>query len=234
MSQVFQIKCSDFVKRQTPESGFSHFDGLWEELETLVTEIFLYYPKHVRPGYKDGVVLVDIHPINTFYIEHNELNFPRDGIKKFYSAIVKLDEKSKLTANYSPRRDGEAAFIRVSAKANKVQAKYASIVLYRADVLAEDDDRSTDADWEIICIKARVSEEEEPMDPYTMARNFLHLPGGTKGDFTAQQFAESIVYWNNHCMTTGKTPFWKGLWNWFRNSLREFGQHCWEHRPFIK
>ena len=152
---------------------------------------------NVTTGYRDGVVLVDVYWAN-----------PE---KQFYSAIVALNEESKLTANYAPRRPGEDPFIRVSAKAKKQIAKHASVVLYRHDVLAENNERETEAEWEIVAIKARVSEEEEPMDPYTMARNFLHLNGGTKGDFTAEQFAKSIVYWNNHCMTTGKPKWYRKL-----------------------
>jgi hypothetical protein len=165
---------------------------------------------YIKPGYRDGVLLVDVTPAHWFY-----------------SAIVKLDEESKLTANYAPRREGEAPFIRVSAKAEKQPAKYASVVLYRRDVLEENNEQSADAEWEIVCIKARVTDEEEPMDPYTMARNFLHLEGGTKGDFTAEQFAQSIVYWNNHCMTTGKLP-------WYKKAARKIGEvglHWWNTLP---
>jgi hypothetical protein len=104
----------------------------------------------------------------------------------------------------------------LSAKAKKQLAKYVTFVCYRADVLEVDGERETDADWEIVAIKARVTEEEEPMDPYTMARNFLHLKGGTKGDFSAQQFAESIVYWNNHCMMQGKPNWYRSLMKFFR------------------
>jgi hypothetical protein len=154
-----------------------------------MAENVMRYPHCVKPGYKDGVILVDLDPFH------------------FRSAIVKLDEKTKLTVNYAPRRLGEAPFLRVSAKAKKQPAKYAQVVLYRWDVLAENNERETNAEWEIVCIKARVTEEEEPMDPYTMARNFLHLKGGTKGDFTAEQFAKSIVYWNNHTMCSGD-PKW--------------------------
>jgi hypothetical protein len=104
----------------------------------------------------------------------------------------------------------------VSAKAKKQRAAACEIICYHKDVLAEDNDRSTLAEWEVIAIKARSSEEEEPMDPYTMARNFLHLKGGTKGDFTAEQFAKSIVYWNNHCMTVGKPKWYKKIMQFFR------------------
>lgn len=198
-----KVAAGEFVRRQTPESGFSHFEGTWEELENMIVAHMLFLPQSIRPGYKDGVVLVD------FDTERSQL---------FRSAIVELTEDSQLRANYAPRRLGEDPFIRVSAKAKKQQAKHASVVLYRHDVLAENNERETDAEWEIVAIKARVSEEEEPMDPYTMARNFLHLKGGTKGDFTAQQFAESILYWNNHCMTTGKPKWYKKIANWLRGN----------------
>lgn len=192
------ILCSEFVKRQTPESGFSHFDGTWEELEDLVFYIWSIYPDKVRKGYRKGVVLIDL---------------PAD---KFYSGIVSLTEDTKLVSDYAPRREGEAPFIRTAAIGKKQKAKHASVVLYHKDVLSENNERSTSAEWEIICIKARVSEKEEPMDPYTMARNFLQMKGGTKGDFSAQDFAESIVYWNNHAMCIGKKSLWKRIVNFVR------------------
>lgn len=195
-----KVAAGEFVKRQTKDSGFSHFEGSWEQLEKLVEYWFIDkpYTPFTKPGYKDGVVLQELPP-----------DF-------FRSAIVSLKPESKLTANYAPRRLGEAPFIRVSAKAKKQQAKYASVVLYRHDVLMENNEADTDAEWEIVAIKARTSTEEEPMDPYTMARNFLHLAGGTKGDFTAEQFAQSIVYWNNHCMSTGKPKWYRKVAEFFK------------------
>lgn len=205
------VACGEFVKRQTPESGFSHYDGSWEDLEDTVEFILSFPTNEVCSGYRDGVVLVTV------------------PASRFYSAIVSLNEKSKMTANFAARREGEAPFIRISAKAKKQPAKYAQVVLYRHDVLAENNERETDAEWEIVAIKARVTEEEEPMDPYTMARNFLHLEGGTKGDFSAEQFAKSILYWNNHCMTTGKPKWYKKLMEWLRQSIHEAGMHFWEN-----
>jgi hypothetical protein len=213
-----KVACGEFVKRQTPESGYSHFEGSWEELEKMAANV-MRYDHCVTPGYRDGVILVDLDPF------------------KFRSAIVKLDEESRLTANYAPRRLGEDAFIRVSAKAKKQPAKFAQVVLYRHDVLAENNERETEAEWEIVCIKARVTKEEEPMDPYTMARNFLHLAGGTKGDFTAEQFAKSIVYWNNHCMTTGKPKWYKKLFEWLRqlrSDVLDAGYRMWNNLPYLK
>src|SRR5277367_26595 len=129
-----KVACGEFVKRQTKESGYSHFEGSWKELEKIVEYWFITnpYPPFTKPGYKDGVVLQEV---------------PSDF---FRSAIVDLNEKSKLTANFAPRRIGEDPFIRVSAKAKKQVAKHASVVLYRHDVLAENNERDTDAEWEIV------------------------------------------------------------------------------------
>jgi hypothetical protein len=193
-----KVACGEFVKRQTPESGYSHYEGTWADLEDMVEFHMTYNPRAITPGYRDGVVLLEL------------------PAAYFRSAVVDLDEDCKLKASYAPRRLGEAPFIRVSAKAPKQRAKYASVVLYRHDVLAENNERETDAEWEIVAIKARTSEEEEPMDPYTMARNFLHLKGGTKGDFSAEDFAKSIVYWNNHVMCMGKPKWYRKIVNFLR------------------
>lgn len=197
------VATGKFVRRQTPESGYSHCVKSWEWVEDVTAFVLEGFQNGfddgaVHSGYKEGVLLVDL------------------PAEYFYSAIVDLKEDTKLTANYAPRRAEEAAFVRVSAKAKKQPAKYASVVLYSHAVLMENNEADTDAEWEIVAIKARVSEEEEPMDPYTMARNFLQMKGGTKGDFTAEQFAKSIVYWNSHCMTTGKPKWYKKLAEWWR------------------
>lgn len=192
-----KVACGEFVRRQTEESGFSHFNGNWDLLEYM-TEMAMVNPDNITPGYRDGVVLVSLHA------------------EMFSAAIVKITERTRLMVNYAPRRDGESPYIRVSAKADKQRAKHASVVLYRHDVLDENNERETDAEWEIVAIKARVSSEEEPMDPMTMARNFLHLAGGTKGDFSAEDFAKSIVYWNQHCMTAGKPKWYRKLLGWFK------------------
>jgi hypothetical protein len=194
------IACGEFVKRQTPESGFSHYEGSWDELETLIGKCILM-PECVRPGYKSGVVLVDVPDLKSH---------------KFYSSIVKVDTDTKLYASYGYRRLDEDGYIRIGTKAKKQLATHVTCVLYHEDVLAENNERETDAEYEIVAIKARVTEAEEPMEPYTMARNFLHLKGGTKGDFSAQQFAESIVYWNNHCTTVGQPRWYRGIVKFFR------------------
>jgi len=194
------VACSEFVKRQTEDSGFSHFEGTWEQLEALATDRFTAHSvlNYVHPGYKDGVVLVDM------------------PAQWFRSAIVELQPGDKLKASYSPRRQGEAPYIRVSAKGKKQAALYAQVVLYSHDVLMENNETEKDAEWEIVAIKARSSKEEEPMDYYTMARNYLNLVGGTKGNFTAEEFAKSIVYWNSHVMLTSKPKWYRKIKSFFK------------------
>jgi len=215
-----KVACSSFVKRQTSDSGFSHFDGSWEELEQRAA-YFMDRHYRVTPGYRDGVILVDV--------------YKAPPSKQFYSAIVKLDDKTKLAAHYAPRREGEASFIHVSTKAKKQLANSASVVLYRHDILAENNEQQTNAEWEIVAVKAYVN-EEDPMDPMTMARNFLHLEGGTQGDFTAEQFAKSIVYWNSHCLVAPKSNWRDPLKRFFQQVLHEFSEGClqmWRNLPYI-
>jgi hypothetical protein len=179
------IGTNAFVKRQTADSKFSHFEGSWEELEHLVEEYFGV----ALPGYRDGVCLVPVPP------------------EGFYSGVVELTVDTPLKATFEARHAPEDAFVQVVALGGeKLPARAVNIVLYRHDVLAADGDATLDADgghayeWEIISINARPTEEEEPPTPMAMARNFLGLPGGTKAEYTTEEFARAIVYWSRRAM----------------------------------
>jgi hypothetical protein len=176
------VALNDFVRRQTPESPYSHFVGSENYLVALVTA----YLNKGWQGYKPGVLLVPVPP------------------EKFRANVVSVTSQTELRATFEARREPEARFLSVRAKGEKVQAKHVFVVLYSKEVLG--DEATSDADWEIVSINARESEIEEPMDPMTMARNFLVLEGGTKGDFTAQQFAESIVFWSTHALVDQEKP----------------------------
>lgn len=171
-----KVKASNFVKRQTEESSYGHYSGSWSELEDLVIEHF----DERTDGYRDGVVLVPV---------------PKDG---FFTSIVELSEDDTFYSEYSSRQPGEAPQLSTNVVGkSKSPANFVNIVLYRADVLAEDDDRSTDAEWEIISINAAPC-EELPMDPVTMMRNELHLKGGTKASYSKEQYIEAIRFWASH------------------------------------
>lgn len=193
------IQYNEFVRRQTPESGFSHFEGTEQELLDLTLAHF----NEAKQGYKPGVLLVPV---------------PAD---RFRTGVVLVGPETVLTASFAARREGEASFLSIQAEGEKAQARHAHVILYSREVLAENNEGTADADWEVISINAWESDgprpgqspgaegalaepESEPMDPMTMCRNFLELPGGTKGIFSAQDFAESILYWSTRARTKSK------------------------------
>jgi len=173
------VKCNELVKRQTKESQFSHFEGSWEELEEMVSHQF----SEGRTGYKLGVMMIPVNP------------------EKFRSGTIFITESTPLQASFEARRIGEEPFINVLAKGPKSVAKRVDVVVYSKEVLDENNEATTNAEWEIVNICAYYNGTEDPMHPITMMRNFLGLHGGTKGVFTAQQFAESIRFWGQHAMS---------------------------------
>lgn len=76
---------------------------------------------------------------------------------------------------------------------------FAKIVVYSKEALVADNGkRSTDCEWEIVSLIASEI-MEQPMHMIAMARNFLGKDGGTRVNYTPEQFAESIWYWTQHC-----------------------------------
>ena len=182
-----KVAVNSFVKRQTPESRFSHFDGTWDELAKLTESCF----EHQVPGYRDGVILVSVPP------------------QGFYSSILEMNDSMDAAVIFESRMDGEDPVISIVADgADKSPAKRVEIVLYRHDVLAEDGDADTNAEWEIVSINVSPTDEEVPMNPMTRARNILHLGGGTDAkieDLSKKELvdlvktmAEEIFFWNTH------------------------------------
>ena len=182
---MVSIGVLDFVKRQTPDSPHGYFEGSWEELVGMVTEYWGH--RRVSP-HNSEVMLVPI---------------PATLTHRFYSSLILVTADTTLKAEFTPRVPGEDAFIQVfAAGAPKQPAKRVEIVCYSHEVLAQDGDAppTREADYYIVSINAYASDEPEPMSPMTMARNFLHLKGGTLPEvpYTAEEFARAIVYWSRH------------------------------------
>ncbi len=171
------IDINTFVKRQTKDSKYSYFDGSWEELINLVKDNY----KNKKESYnRKGVIYVPVSP------------------ERFFSSIIDVTQKTKLKANFYSRREGESPYVQVEAIGSKVPAKYVTIVLYSHELLIQNNENSTNSDFEIISINAGLTDTlNEPTPPMAMARNQLNLPGGTKASYTAKDFAESIIYWSN-------------------------------------
>jgi len=175
------IGINPFVRRQTPDSRFSHFDGELQRVANMAKDMF----SKAKPGYRDGVLLVSV---------------PASG---FYSGVVELTAETKLKTTFEARRKGEDPVkVTVAIGADKLPAEHVELVLYRRDVLLEEgpDAVGSECEWELVSINARPTPEAEPMTPDAMARNFLELPGGTKADYTAEEFARSILYWSCRAM----------------------------------
>lgn len=179
------IRVGNFVKRQTWDSKFSYFQGSWEELEKLTKECYDAGGARVKPGYRPGVILVEVPP------------------DKFRSAIVQVAPLMNIQAEFQARTPEEEKVLSIYAIGEKVQATHVDIILYHHDVLAEDEGATfftlEEADYEIVSINAQPDDKVVPMNPIAMARNFLHKKGGTKAEYTAEQFAEAIWYWGQHC-----------------------------------
>ena len=203
-----KVAVNSFVRRQTADSKFSHFGGSEHELVGLVLKNF----ERAMPGYRDGVILVPVPP------------------EKFFSGVVEVTESTPLQATFGARRKGEAPYIDVVAVGgDKLPAQAVDVVLYRHDVLGDEATECPGchrlgmwpplnemagcpqtcevcggtghrAKWEIVSLNARPTAEVEPMTPMAMARNFLAMAGGTKADYTAEEFAKAIVYWSARAM----------------------------------
>ena len=78
-------------------------------------------------------------------------------------------------------------------------SKKLEYILYRQDVLKENNEQSTDADWELISIHAIPEGVDKlPMGPVTMMRNQLELKGGTKANYSSEEWAEAVRFWQNY------------------------------------
>ena len=67
---------NEFVKRQTAEAPFSHYEGDLDELLRLAAENF----DKAKPGYRDGVINIPV---------------PAEG---FFSPVVEMEEGTVLMA----------------------------------------------------------------------------------------------------------------------------------------
>ena len=174
------IAINEFAKRQVKTSKYAHFEGSWDELVQLIKDHFA--SKKESPNRK-GVIYITVPPV------------------RFFSSIVEVNAGTQLKATFAARREGEAPYIQVEAVGTKAPAKIITIVLYSHDLLAKDNEQSTDADWEVVSINSGSS--DEPTPPMAMARNQLGLLGGTQASYSAQDFADSLIYWSTKVPVAG-------------------------------
>lgn len=132
----------------------------------------------------EKVCIVDLHP------RFNKYFLPR---------IAKLDTCTSLRAFSNRRADHEDSFVDVRGESvSPLPIRSVSVVLYSHEALLENSGiASSDYPWEIVAINPK-HYDNEPMDPVTMARNYLEKTGGTFALYSEKQLAESIYFWSQH------------------------------------
>jgi len=167
-----------FVRRQTPESKFSHWTISDDE---LLQRVYLHWDER-KPGYREGVVLVPIEPAGLF------------------TSIVALQEGDKLAGAFVSRVEGETPRKSVHFDSGrqtplKLPAQSVEVVLYSREALLEDikpGEPEPGYDWNIISVNASPWAEGTPITPETLMANHFHDDGGTQTGMTAEEFVDAL------------------------------------------
>lgn len=224
-----KIGLNNLVYRQTPTSKYTHFDGELEDLLPVIEKAF----DKAKEGYRDGVCLVPVNPEGFFcgvfvlekgdrlvgeYRSRTEGEEPRKTLclarSKYSSEQIEhaiwalaSHEEGSYNTNLLHPEERIAEYNKIvseSTDRKKTPCKAVDIILYRKDVLAEGDENSTDADWEVVSINGRLTLEEMPIHPDTLCANHFGLDGGTSTGMTPEEFEaalkKSVLFWKNKAL----------------------------------
>ena len=185
-----KVAVNEFVRRQTAGSGKTYSPHLtFEQIAAHASEQL--DKGYFSQGYRDGVIIVNADP---------------DYAQQFKCPFVKINKDTNLKAELVRRRENEEPYIQVRAlNGDPLKAGKVEFILYRHDVLAENNEHSTDAEWELISIHALPEGIEKlPMGPVTMMRNQLELKGGTAGSYSSDEWAEAENFWQKYAVLEPK------------------------------
>ena len=183
ISSQKKVAVNEFVRRQIAGSGKTY--SLLLSFEQIAAHASEQLNKgNFEQGYRDGVIIVNADP---------------DYTQQFKCPFVKINKDTKLKAEFVFRRENEEPYIQVRAlNGNPLIAGKVEFILYHHDVLAENNEHSTDAEWELISIHALPEGIEKlPMGPVTMMRNQLELKGGTTASYSSEEWAQAVKFWQN-------------------------------------
>ena len=179
-----RVAVNNFVLRQKEGSGKSFtknlsFDQIAEHAKRQMELGFF------KEGYRKGVRIISVDSSLTH---------------KFICPFVRIDSKTKLLAKYVQRREEENFYIQIRAKSGDLlRAGKVELILYHHDVLSENDEQTTDLEWELISFHALPEGVDYmPMGPITMMRNQLELSGGTKANYPSDAWAKSVEFWQQY------------------------------------
>jgi len=184
-----KVAINEFVRRQVPGSGKSYAPSLsFEEIARHAQEQM--DKGRYKTGPREGIRIVEGTPA---FARH------------FIAPFVKITQKTMLKAEWVRRRESEEPYIRIRAlNGTPLPASKVEFILYHHDILAETNEQSSDAEWELISIHA-IPEivDSIPMQPVTMMRNQLQLPGGTRAEYSSAQWAEAVRFWQQYAALEG-------------------------------
>ena len=180
------VSVNDFVRRQSKDSGKSYvielsFEKIAQHAQSQLKS------GNLKAGYRDGVVIIQVD---------------KKLIHHFICPFVKITNETELNASMVQRRPEESPYIQIRAlNGTPLKTGSVNLILYRHDVLAETNEQTSDADWELISFHA-IPEgvDDMPMGPVTMMRNQLQLPGGTKAKYESDDWADSVKFWQEYAM----------------------------------
>ena len=179
------VKASDFVKRQIEGSGKTYSRNITFEEIALIAEKELN-AGNFKEGYREGVVIITLS---------------ENKASQFVCPLVEINQDTELRAKIVKRRDNEEHYIQIRAiNGLPLESSSVDLILYRKDVLKETQENSNDADWELIAFMAKPKELDMPMGPVTMMRNQLQKEGGTKGEYSSENWAKSVDFWQRYAI----------------------------------
>ena len=178
------VGVNNFVRRQVEGSGKTYSPYLsFEEIAKYAEKQLAKEKFYV--GYRDGVIIIKVD---------KKLN------KNFVCPFVKINKNTVFESSLVQRQPGEEKYIQTVAL-NGVPLKTGNVelILYRNDILVENNESSTNKDWELISINAiPLGVEKLPIGPITMMRNQLDIKGGTKAEYSSAEWAESVQFWQQY------------------------------------
>lgn len=208
MSNYPFVGFGSFVRRQTPTSKFSHTTLSEQQVINLVTCGW----GQGKPTYRKYDPATGVDEKGLKFGGVVSVPVPAEG---FYTAICTLRAGDVLSGVYEARRAGEEPRKNLMVVGGqKAPARSVDIILYHADVLAEDPTNGPDwtpvAEWEIVSINASPEPEgvEVPIHPMTLLHNHFQSSGGTATGLTAEEvlvkMKESFEYWKDKALTLGE------------------------------
>lgn len=144
---------------------------------------------YAHKGYREGVCLLPVHPL-VF-----------KGLPALKSRVVRVSPDTQFVTACKSRVEGEKPRKKTMALVDQLtDARYITAVLYHKDVLAEDNDRSTECEWEVVALLCQM-DPEEPMNTSTLMANHFKADGGTATLMSPAQFEQelrkSYNYWRD-------------------------------------